>query len=337
MGASIYGLFPKLKMNELTPILKPFLLLVVFINVAIFSSLGIQAYMNRQRASDSLVHNANSQSYVPTEGEEVEQVKESSSSSTIDVRNYDLLRKDIEDILDSGSGAYAVSIKNLESDEGIVVNGEVKLVPASLIKVPLALLFIKDIEEERFYWDTVITLEEDAKAYESDFLYSKEPGSEYTVEYLIDLMLRNSDNTAMNMIYREFYTTDEINTRFDQDLELPDTRHAPFVTTAVDMEHVFEILYFNLYLSRENSAYVLDILSNVPAGFNNRIVAGVPSGTKVAHKIGNLDNVYQDAGIVYSDSGDYIIVVLANNVTYQSAQATIQAVSSATWSFFQDP
>ncbi len=42
---------------------------------------------------------------------------------------------------------------------------------------------------------------------------------------------------------------------------------------------------------------------------NNRLPAGLPAGTSIAHKTGDLDGYVHDAGIVYGPKTDYLIVM----------------------------
>ena len=51
---------------------------------------------------------------------------------------------------------------------------------------------------------------------------------------------------------------------------------------------------------------IIDVLSQNEEG--NLIRFGVPDGVEVSHKHGWAGNTHGDAGIVFSDGGDYIIV-----------------------------
>ncbi|HVU14812.1 MAG TPA: serine hydrolase [Phototrophicaceae bacterium] len=48
----------------------------------------------------------------------------------------------------------------------------------------------------------------------------------------------------------------------------------------------------------------------------NFIEAGVPDGTRVAHKHGWIDDTHGDAGIVFTPGGDYILVMALHNPTW---------------------
>ncbi len=67
--------------------------------------------------------------------------------------------------------------------------------------------------------------------------------------------------------------------------------------------------------------------------FNEGIPAGVPAGTRVAHKTGSITSVYHDAAIVYPpDRRPYILVVLTWGwKDKRQAEAAVRRISRAAW------
>ncbi len=66
--------------------------------------------------------------------------------------------------------------------------------------------------------------------------------------------------------------------------------------------------------------------------FNDAIPAGVPEGTRVAHKTGNITKIHHDAAIVFGPR-PYVIVVLVRGVQEQKdSAALIAAISREIWS-----
>ena len=61
--------------------------------------------------------------------------------------------------------------------------------------------------------------------------------------------------------------------------------------------------------------------------FNDRIPAGLPRGTRVAHKTGEITAVAHDAAIVYPSGGraPYVLVVLTRGVRDTNASAALAA------------
>lgn len=89
------------------------------------------------------------------------------------------------------------------------------------------------------------------------------------------------------------------------------------VTTASDMANLFERLLSGTILSESTSREMLDLLAEQQ--INNRLPADLPSGTKVAHKTGDLDGLLHDAGVIYAPSGPIVVVVMADEITDNDA------------------
>ena len=60
--------------------------------------------------------------------------------------------------------------------------------------------------------------------------------------------------------------------------------------------------------------------------FNDEIPAGLPSGTRVAHKTGQITGVLHDAALVYlPDRSPYVLVVLTRNIPDARSARTLIA------------
>ena len=60
--------------------------------------------------------------------------------------------------------------------------------------------------------------------------------------------------------------------------------------------------------------------------FNDEIPAGLPPGTRVAHKTGSITAVLHDAAIVYPQGeGPYVLVVLTRNIPDERVARTLIA------------
>lgn len=67
--------------------------------------------------------------------------------------------------------------------------------------------------------------------------------------------------------------------------------------------------------------------------FNDKIPAGLPAGTVVAHKTGDITGIHHDAAIVYPPTGSpYVLVVLTSGIADESvANRLIARISRAVW------
>lgn len=97
-------------------------------------------------------------------------------------------------------------------------------------------------------------------------------------------------------------------------------------TSASDVGALLEHLYASDRLKSASNNQFVTFLKEQRV--NNRLSRGLPVGTQIAHKTGDLGNAVHDAGIVYSPAGDYIIVVLSSWPNPQAGAAGIAELSS---------
>jgi beta-lactamase class A len=61
------------------------------------------------------------------------------------------------------------------------------------------------------------------------------------------------------------------------------------------------------------------------------VIAGVPSGTPVAHKTGSYNDATHDIALVWGPAGPYIIAVMTDRSYDWNA---VRGVSEAVWAYF---
>ncbi len=107
----------------------------------------------------------------------------------------------------------------------------------------------------------------------------------------------------------------------------PDEQTADFNTTSVrDMERLFAGLVLGRVVSPRASEEMLAVLGRQQ--INDRLPAGLPEGTFIAHKTGNLDGIAHDAGVVMTPLGPRIVVLLTENYAdYADVTALAAAVA----------
>jgi beta-lactamase class A len=145
------------------------------------------------------------------------------------------------------------------------------------------------------------------------------PGQTYSVGQLIDYMIEYSDNNAAQLLYDNI---DQNALRgVYEDLQLPfkenvSLSNADFITPE-QIGILFRVLYNSTYLSRDYSEKALSLMSQ--SSFVQGIVAGTPSSTVVAHKLGlvvitqggiTTEHELHDCGIVYAPLNPYLLCVM---------------------------
>ena len=99
------------------------------------------------------------------------------------------------------------------------------------------------------------------------------------------------------------------------------------VTTASDLAAVFAAIGNDRAASRASCSWMRDILFG--QAYNTAIPAGLPVGTRIAHKTGDITRVEHDAALVYPARGaPYVLVVLTSGVDKQTeARALIADIA----------
>ncbi len=229
---------------------------------------------------------------------------------------------ELDRLLDAAPGDWSACVQRPEMEPVYTYAADVVRRAASLIKVPLALVMMDAHGEGLVDLDALVTLREEDRVQDEDGWegsFDRAPaGTQRTGWQLIDHALRESDNTAANLLIG-MLGTEAIDHRIrGRPLRLRHTQlQRRFIdwqavaagrencTTARDMCHVFDLL-------SRHPAYAGLLLSLEASTDSDGLLAGLPPGTTAAHKIGTLPGgVEHDAGIVYAPGAPYIVTMLS--------------------------
>lgn len=248
-----------------------------------------------------------------------------SVSTRADSGEFEDLKNTFTEIVDQAvdqKQAQAVSVyyRELTGGHWTAVNLQDTYTPASLMKVPIMMAYLKRAESEPQLLQAIINVKVDpTPGQQQDIPPAEgvEVGKSYTVEELLRLMIVFSDNRAMSVLMN-YLDTDLLDDIF-HDLGIPTPSDQP-VDYAVDprlYSRFFRILYNATFLSDEMSEYALHLLTQ--AVYSDGLLAGnLPKTIQVAHKFGEVETVLHDGtqghelhecGIVYTDS-PYLLCVM---------------------------
>lgn len=212
----------------------------------------------------------------------------------------------------------SVYLRDLNNGPWIGLNESEVLKPGSLLKVPLAVGYLRQSEKEPGFLDNRVTFSEPSlgSLYDVQGITPSNRlklGETYTLRELIERTLIYSDNVAAVLLERYDQHRSMIQT--SKDIDIPIRADIPPMRNLTIKEYaaVFRILYNASYLTRENSEYVLSLLAK--AEFKYGIVASMPEGTKVAHKFGEsidattMQKFFHDCGIIYKPTNPYLLCI----------------------------
>lgn len=216
----------------------------------------------------------------------------------------------------NNGGKYSVKMISLDDSRSFNIgNCDTPMVSASLIKLYIA-----------------------GAVYENYTKVSSYDGYYGETDYLLNIMISQSDNAACNTLVTRLGQGDEdsgmsIVNRFCTNHGFNDTQMNRMMldfnglenyTSTGDCCRILEYYYHNDLLGSES------IISFMKKQVNRtKIPAGIKDGTLVANKTGELATVENDTAIVYTDKGTYILSVISNELTDTASTRDVIAKASA--------
>ena len=244
------------------------------------------------------------------------------------VPSFKNLKKDLNEMIDTYEGSWSIYVKDLKSGISLTINDQPQD-SASLIKLYIAGAVLEKIQHQELEETETIDL------LLSDMIsLSDNEAANELVRYLSDSHEHQDGMEKVNEFIEEHDFTDtwQYNGLEDSNLWYGDEVN---VTSAKDCGRFLEEIYdgdmVSHLASRQLEGYLLD------QEITWKIPAGIPSEIKTANKTGEKDNTQNDASIVYTPYRDYIICVMATNLTDEdTAVENIRAVSAKVYGFFQE-
>jgi beta-lactamase class A len=229
-----------------------------------------------------------------------------------------------------------IAFHDLETGDTLFINADDAFHAASTMKVPVLIELMRRVDAGALRLDQGVLLVNqfgsivDGSPYsldandDSDSSAYGRIGARVPVRELIDRMITRSSNLSTNALI-ELVRADRVdatahalgakNIRVLRGVEDGKAFRAGLnnTTTARDLQVLLEGIERGTAASRASCDYMRDVL--LRQEFNGEIPAGLPAGTKVAHKTGSISGVLHDAAIVYpSGRRPYVLVVLTRGI-----------------------
>lgn len=230
---------------------------------------------------------------------------------------------------------YAIYFRDLNNGPWFGLNEREVFTPGSLLKLPLAMSYYWAEQRNHNLLDTQIEFVgfPEEMAVESNYGSDAplQPGV-YSVRDLIGYMLKESSNDAAEVLASAAGEEQIQSTYMDLGIE-PPAFSADYEIDTKTFGAFFRVLYNASYIGQPSSEELLATLAQT--SFKDGIVAGVPEGTKVAHKFGTRVNgegegsrQLHDCGIVYAPKSPYILCVMTRGNSSKNLSYFIAGVST---------
>ena len=296
-------------------------------------------------------------SLLPEEHTVVAQVATAASSPTQLAGSA--LQAEIERTVVGFAGTVGVAVRGVEAGDSAQVNGRAHLPMQSVYKFPLALAVLHQVEQGRLQLNQKLLLRPaDLLPDTWSPLRQRYPGGNVRVSLreVLRYTISESDNNGCDILFR-LLGGPAVVQAYVQSLGISDMRIAATEeqmhrqedvqftnwATPVAVCRLFENFSRGRYLSAASQAVLWQMLTTGPTGLQ-RLRAGVPAGTEVAHKTGTsgtnptgLATATNDAGLLTLPNGQQVVVVVfvANSTASEAERdSIIAAVSRVVWHYF---
>jgi beta-lactamase class A len=233
-------------------------------------------------------------------------------------------------------GAISSQVVVLESGVSAGVGADRPMRAASLFKLPI---LVEVLAQERFGRldpETLLEIRPEHWADGSGVLQAR-VGDRLTVRELQQLMVEQSDNIAA-LVLLDAVGVDNVNATASSiglsATHIVDRRageDGDHTTSAADMAHLLLAAASGQLVDDQVSEDMLRLLERPQA--RAWLAGDLPWWVKVAHKWGELPDVLNDAGVVFSPRGSYVSVVLTDNVPSDQAQRAIARTARAAYDY----
>ena len=255
-----------------------------------------------------------------------------------DLKELKPFKNKVQDLVNSiiakkDASTISIYFRDMNNGPWFGINEDEPFIPASLLKVPVMIAYLKKAEENPKLLNEVIDYNNE---YINDFQYfppeqEVKLGEKYTVEDLILRTIVYSDNIAVTLLVQNsekfgislqgVYSDFGINYTLDKSDNMNVKNYASF----------FRILFNASYLNKPMSDSALELLTETK--FKSGIAAGVPTDIKVANKFGekpyNGDNKQlHDCGIIYYPKHPYLLCVMSRGSDFPTLENNIKNISA---------
>lgn len=255
------------------------------------------------------------------------------------LKKYKKLKEDISNecksTMENIKGNYSLAFMDLNQSQSISINNE-KTVAASVIKIYIMIEAYYQVYNNELALNKQITLTNSMKTDGSGVIQSAPEGTKYTIEELINFMMIKSDNTAANILI-DILGMNNINDRIkalgcvDTELnrkmmdEEAINKGIENYISVDDLCLTFTKLYNGQCINKQYDDYMINIMKKNET--KSKIPSKLPNGVEVASKSGEYLGVQNDAGIVFTDKGAYILCITTKDGKEQEQVSSISDIS----------
>lgn len=249
----------------------------------------------------------------------------------------------IEKRIAESHAEVAVAFRTLDAKSEYFLRADDSFHAASTMKIPVMIELFHQAREGKLHFDDPLVIRNEFHSIADGSLYKLDPaddsetdlykseGQTRTLRQLCDLMITVSSNLATNLMIEKLGVENiratvhslgadgmrvlrgvEDQKAFDKGLNN--------ATTARALLQLLTAIAQGRAVDPESSRHMVEILEQQK--FNEGIPSGLPPGTRVAHKTGDITRIHHDAAIVYATK-PFVLVILSRGLEDEKQNYTL--------------
>jgi len=265
----------------------------------------------------------------------------SSQSRTIDQK----LNANIEERIRKSGAEVAIAFRTLDGQSAYSLREEESFHAASTMKIPVMIELFHQARQGKLKLEDALPVKNEFHSLADGSIYTLDPaddsetdlykdaGETRTLRQLCELMITVSSNLATNLLIEKLGADNIRATVHSLHADGMDVlrgvedskafaKGMNNTTTAHGLLQLLDAVARGEAVDQESSRQMIEILERQK--FNEGIPAGLPPGTRVAHKTGEITKIHHDAAIVFAPK-PFVLVILVRGLADIKDSAALMA------------
>jgi beta-lactamase class A len=264
---------------------------------------------------------------------------------TVPASTLDQARAEIQTRITKSGAEVAIAFRTLDGKDEWFLRADEPFHAASTMKIPVMIELYRQARLGKLKLDDPLLIRNEfhsivdgssfklSSADDSDAALYRAEGQTRTLSQLCELMITESSNFATNLLIEKLGVenirstvhalhADGMNVLRGVEDEKAFEKGLNNTTTARALLVLLQALAEGQAVDAESSREMIAILERQK--FNESIPAGLPQGTRVAHKTGEITKIHHDAAIVYAKR-PFVLVILVRGIEDPKVSAALMA------------
>jgi beta-lactamase class A len=251
----------------------------------------------------------------------------------------------IQEAIRKSGADVGVAFRTLDGKAEWFFRADESFHAASTMKIPVLIELFHQVREGKLKLDDPLVVKNEFHSLVDGSIYTLDPeddseadlykaaGQTRTLRQLCELMITVSSNLATNLLIEKLGVeniratvhslhADGMNVMRGVEDGKAFAKGLNNTTTARGLEQLMDAIARGEAVDAESSRAMIEILERQK--FNEGIPAGLPAGTRVAHKTGEITKIHHDAAIVFAPR-PFVLVILVRGLADTKESAALMA------------